>query len=128
MILSWTYFYGNSISNYELQTNRESDMAGIVVTTLEELKSVQKVRSHPTIVIEGELANNLLISGIVRFKDDRQNGEGEVLQLKETNSQLFPFFEVLFDLSRAHCFQILSNNSPKQIKIYPKPSCRREGN
>jgi len=103
-------------------------MAGIVVKTLEELKSVHKVRSHPTIVIEGELANNLLISGIVRLKDDRQNGEGEVLQLKEPNSQLFPFFEVLLDLSRAHCFQILSNNSPQQIKIYPKPSCRREGN
>lgn len=103
-------------------------MAGIVVKTLEELKSVQKARSHPTIVIDGELANNLLISGIVRPRCDRQNGEGEVVQLKAINSQLYPIFEVLFELSRAHCFQIVSDNSPTQIKIYPKPSSRREGN
>ncbi len=103
-------------------------MAGIVVKTLEELKTVQKVRSHPSIVIEGELANNLLIAGIVRPKYDRQNGEGEVVQLTTTNSHLYPFFEVLSELSRAHCFQILNDNCPQQIKIYPKPCVRREGN
>lgn len=103
-------------------------MAGIVVKTLEELKSLHRGRSHPTIVIEGELANNLLISGMVRPKDGRPNGEGEVVQLKTNNSQLYPIFEVLFELSRAHCIQIVNDNSPKQIKIYPRPSSRREGN
>jgi hypothetical protein len=103
-------------------------MAGIVVKTLEELKSVQKIRSHPSVVIEGEFANNLLIAGMVRPKDDRENGEGELVQLTTTNSHLYPIYEVLFEFSRAHCFQIFSDNSPRQIKIYPKPSLRREGN
>jgi hypothetical protein len=103
-------------------------MAGIVVRTLEELKSAQKTRPHPTIVIEGELVNNLLISGIVRHKDGRQNGEGEVVQLKSVNSQFYPILEVLLELSRAHSLEIINNISPMKIKIYPKPSLRREGN
>ena len=42
-------------------STREEHMAGIVVRTLEELQSAQKTRPLPTIVVEGELVNNLLI-------------------------------------------------------------------
>jgi hypothetical protein len=103
-------------------------MAKIVVRTLEELRSVRKARPHPSIVIEGELANNLIIAGIVRPKHDCPNGEGEVVQFMAANSHLYPIFEILSEFSRAHCFQILNDNRPYQIKIYPKPSIRREGN
>lgn len=103
-------------------------MAGIVVKTVEELKAVQKTRSHPTIVIEGELANDLIISGMVKPKSDQQNCEGEVLQVKAINSHLYPISEILWDLNRTNCFQIMSDNVPKRIRIYPRPSLRREGN
>jgi hypothetical protein len=107
---------------------QESNMAGIVVKTVEELKAVQKTRSHPTIVIEGELASDLIISGIVQPKSDQRDCEGEVLQLKAINSHLYPIYQILWDLNRTNCFQIMGDNGPKRIRIYPRPSYRREGN
>lgn len=103
-------------------------MAGIVVTTLQELKSAHKSRSRPTIVIGGELANNLLIAGMVRPRPDRLNGEGEIVQPRSISSQLAGVFEVLSELSRAHCFEILADSCKSEIKVYPRPSSRREGN
>lgn len=103
-------------------------MEGIVVKTVEELKAVQKTRSHPTIVIEGGLANDLIISGMVRPKSDHNNCEGEVLPLKTVNSHLYPICQILSDLTRANCLQIVGNNGSKTIRIYPRPSRRREGN
>jgi hypothetical protein len=103
-------------------------MTGIVVKTVEELRAVQKTRSHPTIVIEGELANDLIISGMVQPTADRRNCEGEVIQVKAVNSQLYPVSQILLEMNRTNCLQIMDGNGPKRIKIYPRPSLRREGN
>src|SRR5512139_2076812 len=102
-------------------------MTGIVVKTVEELRAVQKTRSHPTIVIEGELANDLIISGMVQPTSDRQTCEGEVVGIKAINSQLYPVSQILSEMKRTNCFLIVGDNSPKRIKIYPRPSLRREG-
>lgn len=103
-------------------------MAGVVVKTVEELKAVQKTRSHPTIFIEGGLANDLIISGTVRSKSDYSDFAAEVWQPKTANSLRDPLYQILSDLSRTHCFEIVGENGPKRIKIYPQPSHRREGN
>jgi hypothetical protein len=103
-------------------------MEGIVVKTVEDLKAVQKSRSHPNIVIEGELANDLIISGMVQPKADHGNSEAEVLQLKPIDSHLYPIYQILWELNRSNCFQIMGENGPRRIRIYPRPSYRREGN
>jgi hypothetical protein len=53
-------------------------MTGLVVTTIEELKAVQKNRQHPAIIIESELANNLLVSGVIT---PLENGGGSQRQI-----------------------------------------------
>jgi hypothetical protein len=103
------------------------DMTEVVVKTVEELKSVQKTRSLPTILIQGELANNLLIAGILR-PNEVNGGEGEVVQLKRADSTLYSVTEILHTLSRANRFEIIGGGGRKQIKISPKPFVRREGN
>jgi hypothetical protein len=103
-------------------------MTGIVVKTVEELKAIQKSRSHPTIVIEGELASDLIISGMVRPKSNQQSCEGVVVQLDAVNSHLYSVSQILWELNRTNCFQIVGDNVPKRIRIYPRPSERREGN
>ena len=102
-------------------------MTEIVVKTIGELKSVQKTRSHPIIRIEGELANNLLISGILR-PSELNNGEGEVAKLKKLDSPMYSVTEILYELSRANRFEIIGGGRGRQIRISPKPFVRREGN
>ena len=103
-------------------------MSGIVVTTVEELKSASKSRSHPNIFIQGELANNLLISGIFSVKGESAAGEGRVAQLSAADSLMYPICELLHELSHSNLFQIGGENGQCQIKIYPRPSSRQEGN
>ncbi|MBI5569056.1 MAG: hypothetical protein HY914_03840 [Desulfomonile tiedjei] len=103
-------------------------MSGIVVTTVEELRSASKSRSHPNIFIQGELANNLLISGIFRVKGESAAGEGQVVQLNALDSLMYPICEILHELSRSNLFQIGGESGRCQIKVYPKPVFRREGN
>lgn len=103
-------------------------MAGIIVRTVEELVALEQSRSHPTIVIEGELACNLIISGLVHPKSGGRNGEGRVLPRKTISPHLYPVYRILSELSRTNCFEIIEDNGPKRIKIYPQPSIRREGN
>jgi hypothetical protein len=103
-------------------------MAGVVVKTVEELKAVQKTRSHPTIFIEGGLANDLIISGTVRSKFDYPALEAEVLKPNAADSLRDPIYRILIELSQTHCFEIVSGDGRKRIRVYPRPSCRREGN
>ena len=103
-------------------------MNGIVVTTVEELRSASKARSHPNIVIDGELANNLLISGILRVSGASTSGEGEVGHLTAPDSLMYPICEIFHELSHSNLFQICRENNRCQIKVYPKPFPRREGN
>jgi hypothetical protein len=103
-------------------------MAGIVITTIEQLKSTEKFRWHPTVIIEGELANNLMISGVVRALHNGESQEAEVVSVKETDSVIYPVVEILKDLSTWNRFEILEGEKGKRIKIYPKTAVRREGN
>jgi len=103
-------------------------MNGVVVKTVEELSSVSKSRSHPSISIQGELANNLLISGILRVKRDLAAAEGQVVRLKDPKSPMYSVCEILRELSYSSLFQVCRENSQCQIKICPKPFGRREGN
>lgn len=102
-------------------------MTELVVKTVEELKSVRKVRSHPVILIQGELASNLLIAGILR-PNEFDAARGEVVQLKQPSSTMYSVTEILYELSRANRFEIMGGGGCKQIKISPKPFVRREGN
>jgi hypothetical protein len=103
-------------------------MAGVVVRTVEELKAVQKTRSHPTIFIEGVLANDLIISGLVRHQSDDRSIAAEVLQMKTADLPRDPIYRILSELSHTHCFEIVGDGGPKRIRIFPQPSHRREGN
>lgn len=103
-------------------------MTGVVVRTVEELKSVGKDRAYPTIIIEGELANNLLISGVVRAAGDGGGTHGQVIAPKEPDPLIHPITQILERLSHANRFEIVEDNGQKRIKIYPKPLIRREGN
>lgn len=102
-------------------------MTEVVVKTIEELKSIRKVRSHPIILIQGELANNLLIAGILRAKGTN-GAQGEVVQLKSPTSAMCSVTEILNELGQANRFEIVWAGGGKQIKISPKPFVRREGN
>jgi hypothetical protein len=108
-------------------TSRRTGMTEIVVKTIGELKSVQKTRSLPIIRIEGELANNLLIAGILR-PSESDNGEGEVAKLQKLDTAMYSVTEILYELSRANRFEIVGGGGSRQIKISPKPFARREGN
>jgi len=103
-------------------------MTGVVVKTIEELKSTGKSRWHPVMTIEGELANNLVIAGVIRALGSGESKEAEVIGLKESNSVLYPVVEILRDLSTWNKFEIIQDEKGKRIKIYPKAANRREGN
>jgi hypothetical protein len=105
-------------------------MSRTVVRTVEELKAAHEKRAHPTIVVEGELASNLIAVGAFLGSTDG-NGLRWDPQYHTSNGKptlLQPLFDVLHDLSRNHKFELLSSNSERKIKIYPYQRPRREGN
>ena len=103
-------------------------MTGIVVRTVEELKAVGRERDYPTIIIEGELANNLLISGVIRSSDGEGADRAEILAPTEPHSLFFPITQVLKHLSHANKIEVFEDNGKRRIKIYPRPVVRKEGN
>jgi hypothetical protein len=103
-------------------------MTGIVVRTVEELKAVGQERAYPTIIIEGELANNLLISGVVRTMDDGRQPQGEILAPTQPDSLFYPITQVLKHLSHSNEIEVVEDDGRRRIKIYPRPLMRREGN
>jgi len=103
-------------------------MTGIVVEKSEQPKSVHKTRSHPVISIVGELANNLLISGVIRSCEPGEP-QAEVVKLRDPRSrELCSVVTLLQNLSESHVFELADNDRGRIIKIYPRPSTRREGN
>lgn len=101
-------------------------MTGIVIRTVEELRAVAEEREHPTIIIAGELANNLLISGVLR-----EMGGGKPPQVvgpKEPDSLFHPIARILKHLSHSNVIEFIQANGGRQIKISPRPFVRREGN
>jgi hypothetical protein len=105
-------------------------MTGVVVKTVEELKAVKNNRAYPTIVIEGELASNLLASGIIasyaHMQDQPWGGPRLSRQLKP--GPIDAVIEVLNDLSRWNRFEVMQCASGPKIKIYPVLAPRRESN
>jgi hypothetical protein len=80
------------------------------------------------VTIVGELANNLLISGVVR-PVNRGTCHAEVINLSAPKSpELCSVISLLQDLSGSHLFKVEGDTNRRTIKIYPKPSIRREGN
>jgi hypothetical protein len=103
-------------------------MTGVVVETMEQLKAIHKRRSHPIVTIVGELADNLLISGVVRTIE-QDAPRAEVVTLNNPRpSELSPVVSLLHDLSRSNIFELVDEGQGRRIKIYPRPSLRREGN
>jgi hypothetical protein len=92
-----------------------------------ELESI-RTRSFPTVIIKGQLANDLLISGVIRMSDpDLFTAEvGNVPDSK--TSELYSVVSILSNLSKSHIFQIVDDGLSRHIKIFPKPAPRREGN
>jgi len=102
-------------------------MTGVVVKTVEELKAVRNNRAHPTILIEGELASNLMASGIIasythlddqQWVDSRRVGRGPIDAV----------IEVLNELRRYSRFEVMDGPPGPRIKIYPVLAPRRESN
>jgi hypothetical protein len=102
-------------------------MIGKEVVKFEELKAFWKSTRCPSILIRGELANNLLASGLV---DDAETDlAGRVVA--PTDVHLGPMQEVhdiLREIAIFGQFRVEKGDSGKAIRIFPKPSNRREGN
>lgn len=105
-------------------------MTGLVVTTIEELKALQKNRQHPAIIIESELANNLLVSGVITPLENGGGPQRQITKLKKGNRScpMSELMEVLDCLSTYNEFELIHGPRGKQIRIYPKTCSRREGN
>ncbi len=102
-------------------------MNGVVVRTVEELKAAQRQREHPTIIIEGELAGNLITSGIIRRENHcmvaRPDGEQlPVIKSSPTNSVV----ELIRELTRLHHIEVLEGARGRQIKMTPVYTNRRD--
>jgi hypothetical protein len=102
-------------------------LSRLVITHVTELEAV-RTRSFPTVIIKGQLANDLLISGFIRMSDPD-------LSIAEVGGAAVPLtsgfhnvMSILSNLSESHIFQIIRDGSSRYIKIFPKPTPRREGN
>jgi len=103
-------------------------MTGIVVERIEQLRSVHKTRAHPVITIVGDLANDLVISGIVRSTGPDAN-RAEVVNVTDFRSpELWSVISLLQEISGSNVFEFVDNEKGRAIKIYPKYDMRREGN
>jgi hypothetical protein len=103
-------------------------MRGMVVRKIEQLESLHKSRFHPTVTIVGELANNLLISGFIR-PTGNGGSEARVVKLSsEKASEFKAVVSILEDLSSSNVFEVIDDEMGKRIRMYPKPTSKREGN
>ncbi|MDQ7782771.1 MAG: hypothetical protein RDU20_07820 [Desulfomonilaceae bacterium] len=101
-----------------------------VVTSVEELKASIKCRSFPTIVVEGQLAGNIVASGILaplmeeRASSSVPPGNEDTVPRTPTHEVI----QLLRDLSLHHAIHVIDGTSGPQIKIHPVSAPRREGN
>ena len=101
-----------------------------VVKTVEELKASVKRRSFPTIIVEGQLAGNIVASGILTPLG-RDRATHSALPGKTKTTAFSPTYEViqlLQDLSLHHAIDVIDGTSGPRIKIHPVSVLRREGN
>lgn len=99
---------------------RRNTMTGIVVERIEQLRSVHKTRAHPVITIVGDLANNLVISGIVRSIGPHARF-AEVVKLTDYRSpELWSVISLLQELNGSNVFEFVDNEKRKSYKDIPK--------
>ncbi|MEW6349441.1 MAG: hypothetical protein AB1646_10300 [Thermodesulfobacteriota bacterium] len=105
-------------------------MSGIVVKTVEELQVLRNHRSHPTILIEERLTNNLLVSGMLTVVSEGDRPHCQVCRLDSAGrpSPMNEVLGVLHALSTYNHFELVEGSEGKRIRIYPKITSRREGN
>ncbi len=103
-------------------------MTGVVVRTVVELKAAQKRREHPTIIIEGELAGNLIASGIISRENYDSTGQALPLRrLQETRSSpITSVVELVSEITRLHDIEVHEGAGGRRIKITPVSSTRRD--
>jgi hypothetical protein len=103
-------------------------MTGVIVRTVEELKAAQKRREHPTIIIEGELAGNLIASGIIsRENHDSVTPTFALRHVQETKSSPMNSVVRLFsEITRLHDIEVHDGAGGRRIKITPLSSTRRD--
>ena len=105
-------------------------MRWTTVRTVEELREARRNRAHGIIMVEGELASNLLASGIIRSCEDEAGWQVTVPRSLGTvqESPMRSVFDVLHTLSQHHQFQVVQSAFGKKIRIEPVAIPRREGN
>lgn len=103
-------------------------MQKLVVRSVEELKAARCGRHCPTIFIEGELANDLLISGLIETDATARSGKARVVCQAPHSTPMRSVAQALTELSIANDFEVMKGQSGTKIRIYPKPCMRREGN
>ncbi len=105
-------------------------MPSLVVRTVEELQELRDHRSHPTILIEEGLTNNLLVSGMLTVVNEGDRPHCQVCRMDSAGnpSPMNAVLGVLKVLSSYNHFELVEGGAGKRIRIYPKPLNRREGN
>jgi len=105
-------------------------MTGVVVKTVEELEAANKRRALPTIIVEGELARNILASGILTpLKGEKENRWGvPEINKAAAPSPTYDVIRLLYDMTQSSVIEVINGKLGIKIKIYPKPANRREGN
>jgi hypothetical protein len=103
-------------------------MTGVVVRTIEQLKAVRHKREHPVIIIDGELAGDLISSGIVKFflNTGTLQTIAEDFVHKKDRSPLFEVKQILLEYARDHNIVIEGVPGHKMIKIIPRETIRRD--
>ena len=101
-----------------------------VVHTFQELKAAQKTGFFPSLVIGGELANNLLVSGLVTFSNGGTNRQGFVASssLPVERGPIHEVFDILRELSYSNRFEIVQAPTGPEILVVRETAHRREGN
>lgn len=105
-------------------------MSQLIVRTVQELKALEWSRSHPTILIEKELANNLLVSGMLTVADTA-NPRQDLLTTPQEPDRAGPMQEVLRILNSLRVynhFELEQGLEGARIRVFPKTASRREGN
>lgn len=101
-----------------------------VVNTVEELRNSIRKRAVPTVIIDGDLACNILAAGILV----RAKGEDHprwIAREADINASLGPTYEVaqlMHELALQNNIEVIKEGPGPKIKVYPKPVARREGN
>jgi hypothetical protein len=102
----------------------------IVVREVEELKSCNRSNTVSTIIVEGELASNILASGILKPANGGRETYWHVpgIEKHAESSPTYVVARVLHDLTLRSTVTVINGTRGRRIKIYPTSLPRREGN